>query len=156
MVQLIKVLSTKPEESFFKLTKVKLVKEDRSKTLNIPSSQEDAGGGGGGVWDSWALPLCFPQGLLFCGSVCFLGHNKSLSLQADSVCCGTLNLRYSFLLPISLWRMFSAFYFHNDQRKEAQSRSLQGNILASSHIHIYKYTHMNIHAHTEINKCNLK
>ena len=46
MVQLIKVFSTNPEESFFKLTKLKLLKEDCSKTLNIPSSQEDAGGGG--------------------------------------------------------------------------------------------------------------
>lgn len=47
MVQLIEVLSSKLEESFFKLTKLKLVKEDPSKTLNIPSSQEDAG-----IWDS--------------------------------------------------------------------------------------------------------
>lgn len=150
MVQLIEDLSIKPGESFFKLTKLKLVKEDPSKTLNIPSSQEDAG-----VWESWTLPLCCPEGLLFCapaGSMCFLGLNNSLSLQADSVCCGTLNLRYSFLLPVSLWRMFSAFYFHNEQRKGDQSRSLQGNILASSHIHIYKYTHMNIYACAHRNK----
>lgn len=47
MVQLIEVLSSKLEESFFKPTKLKLVKEDPSKTLNIPSSQEDAG-----IWGS--------------------------------------------------------------------------------------------------------
>lgn len=145
IVQLIEVFSSKLEESFFKLTKLKLVKEDPSKTLNIPSSQEDAG-----IWDSWTLSLCCPEDLLFCapaGSVCFLGLNKSLSLQADSVCCGTLNLRYSFLLPVSLWRMFFVFYFHNEQRKGDQSRSLQDSILTFSHIHIQIHTHEHTCAH---------